>query len=271
MFKRLVVIGLVVSAAALSGCGTNGAAGGAGASSEVAAARLTAHPALAALEIALADPGVALRAEQRPSVEAIRAELSAALAPVRAARAALAERFAASLESGAFDGAGVDAAASTLELAETAAVPAVVKASDALHGALDAAQRKALVATMRDQGKGSLGAFGGGRARLKQLADDLALTDDQRDQFKAAIRAQHDGARDAAGTAGSTRDRMRAQADAFVADRYDAASAGVGEQMARGSARYVARTRALIELAVKVLTPAQRAQLAGKIRATSAD
>ena len=75
MFKRLVVIGLVASAAALCACGTSGGAGGAGASSEVAAARLTAHPALAALEIALADPGIALRAEQRPTVEAIRAEL----------------------------------------------------------------------------------------------------------------------------------------------------------------------------------------------------
>jgi Spy/CpxP family protein refolding chaperone len=203
-------------------------------------------------------------------VEAIRAELSTALAPVRAARTALAERFAASLEAGALDVAGIDASAAALERAETAAVPAVVKASDALHVALDATQRKALVATMRDKGKGGFHAFGGGRTRLKQLADDLGLSDDQRDQFKAAMRARHDETREGAGAFGAMRDRMRAQADAFVADRYDAASAGEGEQMAKGSARFVSRTRMLIESAMAILTPAQRVQLAVRIRSMSA-
>lgn len=124
---------------------------------------------------------------------------STALAPVRAARTALAERFAASLEAGTLDSAGIDAAAAALGRAETAAVPAVLKASDALHAALDASQREELVAAMRDKGTGSFHSFGGGRARLEQLADELGFSEDQRDQFKASMRARHDATREGTG------------------------------------------------------------------------
>ncbi len=278
MTRKLFSMTVCALALGLAACGGSTASAGGSTGEGTAAVAATPaamrHPALASIDLALGEPSVAVRADQKTKLAAVRSTLDASLAPIRAAHAELDEALAKSLEAGAVDTAAIDAAQAKLEAAEKAAVPAIQQAANDLHATLDATQRAALVDAMRAQFHDKMKDHKGGhREHLEKIANELGLTDAQRDAIKSAMHAKFgemhkDGDHE---KWGEMRTRMQAQVDAFKSDTYDAKALGVGEHpMMGGKGPFAARGRALVEVSIPVLTPAQRTQLAAKLRERAA-
>lgn len=290
-------------AAALAAAGCSSSMNGAQASAQGQPIEATDAPGdearaggpLARLDAKLA--GLELDASRRATVDAIRADLRAARAPVKQVAAELAEAVAAGVEAGALDRAAVDRDVERLAKAAEAATPAFQAALDRLHATLDPAQRKALVASLRPKwgehfrGGGERGAehagehargehprgehaFGahGARGHFGELVKDLDLRPEQTEALRAKARESFRG-REQGGSRLDLRGgfaHMRAIAEAFESDRFDAKALGVGQEapaMVRGFAE---RATAFAESAAPVLTADQRAKLATKIRERAA-
>ncbi len=135
---------------------------------------------------------VPLRPEQRTEIEKLASEAEARHAPMADARKDLMLAFADQLEKGSIDKTALqpklDKVKADLEKIRADDRAALTK----LHGLLDAEQRNAFVDALEKQMKGKRGErverMKGGFGKLKQLADDLKLTDDQRTQIREAMR-----------------------------------------------------------------------------------
>ncbi len=108
-----------------------------------------------------------------------------------------------------------------------------------------------------------------GRDHLAKVADELELTDDQRtairDRFEALRESEQAAHEPHWATMRDHFEHMKAVADAFVSDSFDAHALGLGDRtpMVRDLAtKYLSR----VEAALPVLTPEQRIQLAQMIR-----
>lgn len=221
-----------------------------------------------------------LRADQRAAIESIREGLHADLAPQRASAKKLAAIVADGLDAGRLDRAALDAQRAELEAGAPGAKAAIDRAANALHAALDPAQRAELVLTMRARheerkarGEDHRGGDGHerrkGRGPLAKLAKELGLSDDQKLALRNALEAgvdelfPHRKQRRAEMEA-----KMALLGDAFMSDDFDAAShdLGVGsrEMMLKGMSD---GATLVVAAAARVLTPAQRAAAAQRLRA----
>ena len=138
---------------------------------------------------------VPLRPEQRTEIEKLAAEAEARHAPMADGRKELMLAFADQVEKGSIDRAAlqpkIDKVTSDFEKIRADDRAALAK----LHGLLDAEQRNAFVDALETQMKARRGEHRahamGGFGKLKQLADDLKLSDEQKSQIKDVMREAH--------------------------------------------------------------------------------
>ena len=233
---------------------------------------------------------VPLRPEQRTEIEKLASEAEARHAPIADARKEMMLAFADQVEQGTIDKTAlqpkIDKVTADFEKARAEDRAALVK----LHGLLDADQRNAFVDALEKQMKGKRGEHRAhakqGFGKLKQLADDLKLTDEQKSQIKDVMKEAHKegkhawkqhharGADRGPGHAEWKGHRGGKRAfEAFREESFDidkVAPVHQGKPMADFA---TARMTNMAEKILPVLTPEQRKIAADKLRtmATSGD
>jgi Spy/CpxP family protein refolding chaperone len=220
--------------------------------------------------VAAALDQVTLRPDQRAAVEALKADIKAQSEPLRAAHEALVETVATSVQAGAIDHTTLDPAVSAMQAAAQAHRPVFQDAANRLHALLDAGQRQQLVDALRDKVHAGHGhGMWGKHDHLSKIADELGLSQAQRDAVEAKLQALRDSERAAheQGRAGMREhfEHMKAVADAFVSDSFDAHALALGEKMP-GHDMMAQGVVARLEAALPILTADQRVQLAQLIR-----
>jgi Spy/CpxP family protein refolding chaperone len=271
--RFVLPLGVALAAPAL-GCG--GGAASAQVSSAGPAARApvaqNAHGPLKIVGEALGD--VPLTAAQRTHIEQLAADAEARHGDARAARKDLTLTLAAQIQTGRIDRAAlapkIDALAAVLQKAQ----PADRASFEQLHAILGTDQRVAFV----DALEAHVGERMGARQHkhpLKQWADDLKLSEDQKTQIRTALKGHFGGpnVHDAghhgppAWDDGAERHERGAKVlaafkqDRFVIDEVLPAK-DVSKQVAHMSNRFLG----LAEAVLPILTPEQRALAAQKIR-----
>jgi Spy/CpxP family protein refolding chaperone len=259
-FSKRVVWGSLVAALAVAACGSS-------AESEAAAqAGLSEDPPEVAhagfIREALAK--VSLRADQKPLVEQLGREAEARHEPIRKARMDLQGAIADEVAAGKIDRAAlkpqIDALLGAIDQSRAADRVALGR----LHDILDKDQRGQFVDALESHfGRGGHGHGGPGNAR--RWASDLNLSDQQRDQIRAALHAKFQGQRDAMKEQWkATREQGRQMLESFRQDQFTPAPNAVfgRDKLEHGVTRMID----LADAAVPLLTPEQRAIAAQKLR-----
>lgn len=246
-----------------------------------AALGVTVHGRAKVVADALAQ--VPLRADQRAAIEQMAKDYDARRAPVRAARADLANAIADQVQSGTIDRAALQPKLDALAGARAAVRPQDRAAFEKLHDLLTADQRTAFVAAI--QGRHGHGQGHGMRARMHKWATELGLTQEQQDQIRDKMRARwqahlaaaaigtdaqktgavEDGQRVARGHAMHA--RWQATLEAFKSDKFSLDAVAPANDHAAHADRFAGRALGMLETALPVLTPAQRTAAAEKLRA----
>lgn len=314
-----LLVGLTLATSALAGCATSTVDPSAPTTESTDALASAAAPApghhhghgglIQRFEKSLAE--VDVRADQKPALEQIRADLKAQRAPMREAHKQLQLALADGVAAGAIKDEALAAPLKQIEQASASFEASMQASLNKLHATLDAGQRKQLVEAMRPhhgdkakmgegegEGKGGEGegkwegrkadreARGegrgpgkgehGGHARMEKLTKELALTDDQVRSIREGFKAEMGGARpafaehDKGGEKGAGREKMRALAQAFEGESFDAAALGVGKEMPEKARQAAAHEAHFVSRLVPVLTPAQRVKFAEILRAKAA-
>jgi Spy/CpxP family protein refolding chaperone len=264
--RTLVSLALVLAPAAL-GCGgtvSSEPPATAETATTLAPVAVTAHGPVKMFGDALGE--VPLTASQRSAIEQMASDAESRHAGARTARQDLMVTLAAQIEAGALDRAALQPKLAAITAAMQASQPADRAAIDQLHAVLTAEQRATFVDAMQAQISQRVGAMKGHHS-MKQWAEDLQLTDDQKAQIKAAVMqkmsggphpdwadfrgAKHQG--DALWTA--------FKQAAFSIDQV-APPKDVGQQVSHGAGRFLD----IAEVAIPILTPAQRTLAAQKLR-----
>jgi len=274
MLKRTLVSLVIALAPAAVGCAGT-VSSEPPATAETATTRapvaVTAHGPVKFLGEALGD--VPLTASQRTALEQMATDAEARHAQVRAARQDLMTTLAAQIEAGAIDRTALQPKLAAITAAAQASQPADRAAFEQLHAVLTPDQRTAFVdavAARAQQRKSEFMDKGG----LHQIAQQLQLTDDQKAQIKAAVmqKMQAAGGKDAHDWRGAKHQGEAVMAafkqDTFVFDQVSPPK-DVGQQAGRATDRILG----IAEIALPILTPAQRTLAAQKLRerAASAD
>ncbi|HLK38384.1 MAG TPA: hypothetical protein VKU41_16590 [Polyangiaceae bacterium] len=219
-----------------------------------------------------------LSADQKATVDKIKADLVTKMDPARAAGKDFTNLLADGVAAGKLDRAKDDAAVAKVTAQAQAVHDAAATALNQLHDALNADQRAKLVDAIQAHWEKWKAAQGTEESDDKEnhaghllgIIRELGLSQDQAQKIKTAF---HDkmkpapGAPPAANVHKEVEDHMQAFATAFKADKFDAkkltgAKAAAGHMAKWGAAR-MAR---FLEIAVPVLTPDQRTKLAGILR-----
>jgi len=216
---------------------------------------------------------VPLTATQRTAIEQLASDAESRHAQVRAAGKDLMMTLAAQVDAGALDRAALKPKLDALSTALQSVQPADRAAFEQLHAVLTSDQRSAFVDAVQAHKQDHMSQFKG-KGGLKQWAADLQLTDDQKAQIKAAIMqamAAHkaedhdDGAVRGAKHPGEAVMAAFKQ-DTFVFDQVSPPK-DVAQHVSRGSERFVG----IVEVALPLLTPAQRTLAAQKLRERAAN
>jgi Spy/CpxP family protein refolding chaperone len=105
----------------------------------------------------------------------------------------------------------------------------------------------------------------GGMHGMKQLAEDLKLTDDQKSQIKDALKSSHDGHSFAEMREGMSQGKR--VLDSFRSDKFDAtAAAPPPEKLRERASAGTTRMLGVAEKVLPILTPEQRKLAAEKLR-----
>lgn len=295
-----LLVGLTLATSALAGCATSTVDPSAPTTESTDALSSAADPGpgrhhghgalIQRFEKSLAQ--VDVRADQKPALEQIRADLKAQRAPMREARKQLQLALADGVAAGAIKEEALAAPLQQIEKASVGFEASMQASLNKLHATLDAAQRKQLVEAMRphhgdkakmgEEGEGKWEGRGpgegehGGHARMEKLAKELALTDDQVRSIRDGFKAEMGGARpafeghDGHGEKGAGREKMRALAQAFEGESFDAVALGVGKEMPEKAREAAAHEAHFVSRLVPVLTAEQRAKFAEILRAKAA-
>ena len=226
---------------------------------------------------------VALRSDQRTAIEQLMTEAENRHAPTAQHRRDLATTLADQIERGSVDRAAlqpkIDALTADAEKVAADDRAALVK----LHDLLDKDQRNAFVDALqgRFKGKHGEGPHGPreGMLKMKQLGDELKLTEDQRSQikdvlhqsFRDAMREHHERGGEWKAHAGG-----KGMLEAFRQDTLDPQKlGGLGEINRNERFREMAgahadRVVATVEKILPILTPEQRKIAADKLRSAAA-
>jgi Spy/CpxP family protein refolding chaperone len=215
--------------------------------------------------------GLNLRADQRAAIEQLKTDTRTRSAPALAAHDRLMEAVATSIEAGTFDHGTIDPLVAGMQAAGDANRPAFEDAANRLHAILDQGQREQLVSSIREKlhaghGFAHMGHMGG-QDHLAQVGAELGLTDDQTTTIRAKLETIRDSERATQPEGDGFRAHfahMKAVAEAFVSDSFDAHALGVGDHLK--PQMFAGKILPRIEAALPVLTPAQRTHLAEMIR-----
>jgi Spy/CpxP family protein refolding chaperone len=229
---------------------------------------------------------VPLRADQRSEIEKLAAEAETRHAPTADGRKELMLAFADQVEKGSIDKSAlqpkIDKVTADFEKARADDRTALAK----LHTILDAEQRSAFVDALEKQMKAKHGEHAehmrGGFGKLKQLAEDLKLTDAQKSQIRDAFHDAHKDGREAwkrhaRGEEGPSHAEWRNRAhhgkkalEAFREESFDLDKVAPPHDM-KAMARFgTDRMSGLAEKILPILTPEQRKIAADKIRSMAA-
>ncbi len=208
---------------------------------------------------------VPLTASQRSAIEQLAADAEARHAEARAARKDLMLALATQVQAGQIDRAALQPKIAALTAAMQKAQPGDRAAFEQLHAILGPQQRSEFV----DAVKARLGAHVGetkDKHSLKQWAEDLHLSDDQRAQIKSAMmdrmKAAHaEGHRDWS----QAKQHGEAVMEAFKQDRFVMDEVAPAHDVAQQVSRMTDRVLGLAEVAVPILTPEQRVIAAQKM------
>jgi Spy/CpxP family protein refolding chaperone len=213
---------------------------------------------------------VPLTTTQRAALEQLATDAETRHAQVRAARQDLMTALAVQVEAGSIDRTALQPKLAAITAAMQASQPADRAAFEQLHAVLTPDQRTAFVDAVEAHAEPRKGAFMD-RGGFKRLAQELQLTDDQKAQIKAAImqKRQAEGdppRRELRGAKHQGEAVMAAfKQDTFVLDQVSPAK-DVGQQVSRMTDRILG----IAEIAVPILTPAQRTLAAQKLRERAA-
>lgn len=218
-----------------------------------------------------------LAAEKKKTVEALSEELGDPKPADADARKRLDEAMSAGVKAGKVELAKLEPSLGELDQVAAARKGAEVKALDALHKALDATERKALVEAVRKRTADRAARFGNPpdaddrakdpertRRRLERLARELGLDDEQRKKAEPIVE-KHDIGRDGMGAAREDmQKRMDALLVAFDKDVFSAAKLDFGAD----AKRYRESTKKKVEYLnalLGVIKPEQRDKLAATV------
>jgi Spy/CpxP family protein refolding chaperone len=258
------IVALSLAAAACSGSTTQAesstaSTAQAGMTQAPVAPQATGHARLVA--DALSD--VPLRADQRTEIEQMASDASARHAQAKTVHAQLAEAIASQIEAGAIDRTALQPKIDATADALAASRPLDRAAFERLHALLTPEQRGQFVDAMETHGKAMHHAHGM-HGRMEQWATDLKLTDDQRTQIGAIVKAQF----------AAHKEEMK-EAHEGHAHGHEMIESFKNDQMAPAPAAVDTRARAnkmadgFLSIATQVLpllTPQQRTLAAAKIR-----
>ena len=219
---------------------------------------------------------VPLRADQRTEIEKLAADADARHEAARKAHTAIGAELAAQVEKGTLDRtalqAKLDAAAAEMDKSR----PADRAAFQRLHDILDASQRTAFVdalkAKMHDKGAAMHEKdHKGGPQGMHAWADELKLTDAQRDQIKDKMREEFKKAHASGEQPDFAKMREHHEHGGKVLDAFKADNFKIDEVAPPGDAKAHAREMSdrmfkMVEIALPILTPEQRTIAAQKIR-----
>ncbi|HXN31562.1 MAG TPA: Spy/CpxP family protein refolding chaperone, partial [Polyangiaceae bacterium] len=224
----------------------------------------SAHGAVKLFGEALGD--VPMTAAQRAQIEQLATEAEARHAGVRTAHQDLALALAAQVQTGTIDRAALGPKIDAVSAAMAASQPADHAGLEKLHAMLGPDQRSAFVdalkARFHDHAAEARGHHG-----MRDWAQELKLSDDQRTQIEAALKQHFRAAGPEQGDAQrSMGEKRRAEKwlDAFKQDRFviDDVAPAQGNQGQKAIDWFLG----VAEAALPVLTPEQRAMAAQKIR-----
>jgi Spy/CpxP family protein refolding chaperone len=231
-----------------------------------------------------------LRAEQRAAVNEIEQNLIADLSPHRETVRQVVEVLASGVESGALDARDAEAQKAALVATVADARSAIASAMNALHDTLDANQRAALVARLQEQhrrgpaavqpgaapleaqqGEGAIAAAQQNHGSLARLAFELGLSEEQKQAIRDAVQKGVDEIfPDHAARREARAAKMKALAQAFVTDDFDAADHDFGGDVEQSLETFVEVASRAVDISGSVLTASQRQALAGVIRSRAA-
>lgn len=231
---------------------------------------------------------VPLRADQRTELEKLASEADARHAATAEGRKDLMAAIADQIEKGSIDRAAlqpkIDRVVADLEKVR----PADGAALSRVHAILDAEQRNAFVDALEKKMHEHHGMKAGGEhamkgfAHMKQLADELKLTDDQRAQIRSVMMEAHRGERGERGERGGRggkgehhawkgRHHAGKQAlESFRSDKFDPNAIGPHGDMKEKAAAGTTRILGFAEKILPILTPEQRKIAADKLRTMTA-
>jgi Spy/CpxP family protein refolding chaperone len=212
-----------------------------------------------------------LTPDQRASIEQLSHEQRATRAPVRLADAQLLSTLALQVEQGTIDRQALQPAVQAKENAALSVRTSERGALQKLHDLLTPAQRSELVDAVESLMDGRPGRDGGaGPRRLDRIATWLGLTPDQRQQIASNLAAERQAQAQAGTSEGAAhRQKLRTWLEAFRGDSFQVGAMGAPDAQAVMD-RIADRAEDLLQAAVPVLTPTQRAQLASRLRARAA-
>lgn len=265
--RSLLALSLVLAAPAL-GCGgsvTSEPPQAADTATTKAPVALGAHGPVKLLGEALGD--VPLTAAQRAQIEHLATDAEARHTGERAARKDVMNVLAAQVQAGQLDPAALQPKIDALVAAMQKAQPGDRAAFEQLHAILDPQQRSAFV----DAVKARIGARMAevrDKRPMKQWAEDLKLSDDQRTQIKSAIMDRMHAQADA----GRARDDWKqakhhgeAVMAAFEQNRFVMDEVSPPRDVQAQVAKTTGHVLGIVEAALPVLTPEQRVLAAQKI------
>jgi Spy/CpxP family protein refolding chaperone len=276
VFSRLSI----VSALALSGLAVTACNGGAATTAAPAAA---AEAQQAAPTTAQHGPGrwmfrhveaLDLRPEQRASVADVEQNLRADLLPHHETLRQVAGLLADSIEAGKLEPSDAAAQQAALTAAALDAKASFATAMNALHDALDADQRTTLVARLQaeHQGRPMKGAESVHHdGPLARLAFEIGLSDEQKASLKDSVQSTVEQLfPDRKARREASEAKMKAIADAFVSDSFDAADFDMWGDAGHSLESFTEVTTRAVAITERVLSVSQRELLASAIRSHAA-
>jgi hypothetical protein len=238
---------------------------------------LSAHGPLKVIGEALGD--VPLTADQRTHIEQLAADADARHGDARAARKDLTMALAAQVEAGRIDRAALAPKLDALAAALQKAQPADRASFEQLHAILGSDQRVAFVDALEAHIGEHMGAMRDTHP-LKQWADDLKLSEDQKTQIRTALknsfgghfgvpghegRPGHEGGR-GPHEHGDGHERGAKLLAAFKQDRFVIDEVVPAKDISKQVAHMSDRFLGIAETVLPILTPDQRKIAAAKLR-----
>jgi len=216
---------------------------------------------------------VPLTASQRERIEAMARDFESRHTLAQAARKDFMLALAGQVEAGHIDRSALEPRVDVLKSALDNARPADRASFEELHALLSADQRAAFVDALHTRMAGHKD-DGQHHHSLKQWADDLKLSEDQRAQIRVALHSRTEATEEHHGEHPGSEAHPHADASrrgakvlaAFKEDRFVLDEVAPTKDMAKGVGKMADHLIGLAEVAVPVLTADQRATAAKKLR-----